>query len=337
MGLVDDESQELTVHDQLDLFGLDACVQAVLGNETLASADRRRALRRIEAASRVMCEVSPDEVAFLHAGLCQTGLPHSRPSTNWEPWQRSNGRFHLIVEPGTLVNQSGKAAHVGVPYGPKARLIFMFINTEGVKSKNVLLGRSMSAWMRRLGLHVSGGDNGTIRPFKEQTLRLGRARFSFQFEAEGGGIGVSDVQLADKLHLWVTDESAPWLEEVELTEKFRDHLREHAVPLCDHAVAYLSDSCLKLDFYAWAAWRLPRLQRPLRLNWQQLAATFSCSDEPKRLAERLRKVIPEVRTVYRDMRVEFTRGGLILFPSKPPVPKTLVQVQHQLRDCPEPC
>lgn len=319
----------LSIHSQLELFGIDSCIEFAFSQEKLPEKERVKLARRYEVAQRTMLEITPDEVAFLHAGLCQTGLPHSRPANNWEPWQRSNGRFHLVVEPGTLVDKDdGKARHVGVPYGTKGRLIFMHVNTEGVKSKTVRLGKSMTAYMKRLGLHVSGGKNGTIDGFKEQTIRLGRARFSFQFEGgqSTGVTDVNDIQVADKLHLWVTDENAPWLEEIELTDKFREHLKSHAVPLNEHAISSLSDSCLKLDFYAWAAWRLPQLKRPLRLNWHQLWATFASQDEPKRLAERLRRILPDVHDVYRDMNVEIVRGGMRLYPSKPPILKTLVAV-----------
>lgn len=330
--LVDQHGNPLGVHGQLELFGLERCVAGVELDPGLSPSQVRREIRRLEAAARCMAEIDPNEIAFLHAGLCQTGLPHSKPADDRDPWHRSNGRFHLVVEPGTIIDRlSGKPKYVGVPFGPKARLIFLHINTEGVKRRQIPLGRSMSAWMRRLGLHVSGGDNGSIKPFKEQNLRIGRARFSFQFQFEHvdetgrSGLGISDVQVADKLHLWVTDDDAEWAEEIELTEKFHAHLREHAVPLSDHAISYLSGSCLQLDFYAWAAWRLPRLQKPLRLNWAQVAATFSAAGEPKRLAERIRKeVLPEVYAVYRDMRIESVKGGLLLYPSKPPVPKTLV-------------
>lgn len=287
MGDRAEQQDDGSIHRQLELFGLERCVDMALADPALAAADRRQAVRRLQAASRTMSEVAAEDVAFLHAGLCQTGLPHSRPKSNDEVWQRSNGRFHLLVEPGSILNPAtGRSERVGVPYGPKARLIFMHISTQGIRSRRIHLGRSMSAFMRRLGLHVSGGENGTIRPFKEQTLRIGRARFSFQFEHydDGqAGLDIRDTQIADQLHLWVTDDG-PWLEEIELTERFHNHLKEHAVPLNEGAMSYLSDSCLKLDLYAWAAWRLPRLSRPLRLNWSQVAATFAAAGEPNKVA-----------------------------------------------------
>lgn len=323
------KDSQTSVHQQIEMFGLDACRDLVLSNKNLKPTERKKAVERLEAAQRTMLD-DLEEISYLHAGLCQTGLPHSKPESNHTLWQRSNGKFHLIVEPGSIVDPAtGRAEYVGVPYGAKARLIFIHINSEGMKSRHVYLGKSMSAWMRRLGLDVTGGKTGSITAFKEQSRRLGRARFSFQFETDmngkNTGVGISDTQIADKLHLWVSGDG-PWIEEIELSTKFFEHLREHAVPLSDHAISYLSDSCLKLDLYAWLAWRLPKLNKPLRLSWTDVKTHFSAQDEPRRFAERLKLALPEIYTVYRDMNVEVARGGLLLKPSKPPIPKTLISV-----------
>jgi hypothetical protein len=43
------------------------------------------------------------------------------------------------------------------------------------------------------------------------------------------------------------------------------------------------------------------------------------------LAQRVKAVLPDVLDVYPDAAVEITRYGLKLFPSKPPVAKTMVR------------
>jgi hypothetical protein len=343
---------EKSIHNQLSLFGVDGLKQALrdhsgtkkrkLISSLGGSADERalllelekvdkdldRELDRVDAAYKSTAFV--EDVSFLHAGLCQTGLPHSRPKSNDEVYQRSNGKFHLLVEPGSIVDpDTGKAYRVGVPYGAKARLIFVYINTRGVTNRSVSLGSSMSAWMKNLGLQVTGGADGSIRLVKEQTVRLGRARFSFQFEhhdAEGGStLDISDTQIADELCLWVNDNDR-WVEEIELTPKFHDHLRQHAVPLCDHAIHHLSGSSLKLDLYAWAAWRLPQLKKPQPLNWVALANTFPVVGPTHKVAGKIKDALIDVHDVYKDMKIDVTRNGLILHPSAPPIPKRRVVV-----------
>src|SRR3954449_931302 len=111
--------------------------------------------------------------ANLHSGLCQTALPHSRPADDSAAWERQGLTATLIVEPGFVKDmETGKRRHAGVPYGTKARLVLIYIQTLGVNDPVVPLGDSMSAWIRSLGLSVSGGPRGNIGELKEQILRL---------------------------------------------------------------------------------------------------------------------------------------------------------------------
>ena len=55
----------------------------------------------------------------------------------------------------------------GVPYGARARMILLYLQTQAVRtgSREVALGRSMRDWMERMGLSV-GGE--TARGLREQ-------------------------------------------------------------------------------------------------------------------------------------------------------------------------
>jgi hypothetical protein len=45
---------------------------------------------------------------------------------------------------------------------------------------------------------------------------------------------------------------------------------------------------------------------------------------PKKVAEKIRGILPEVMHAYPEANVEVARSGLLLRPSKPPVAKTVV-------------
>jgi hypothetical protein len=169
------------IHRQLMLFGADALRRTA--SAIPEPRERRRELGLIDAASAAMSELAEDDLAFSHSGLCQTCLPHARPASNDLIWQRSSGRFHLMVSPGVVRGADGRAARVGVPYGTRARLIMIFLQTEGVKGRTVSLGPSMSAWIRSLGLPVTGGPRGTIQAIREQSLRIARCEFTLQWTA----------------------------------------------------------------------------------------------------------------------------------------------------------
>jgi hypothetical protein len=316
------------IHRQLMLFGTDGLrrVAAALQDPK----ERRRELDRIAAASAALGEPAEDDLAFSHSGLCQTCLPHARPASNDLIWERNSGRFHLMVSPGVVRGTDGRATRVGVPYGTRARLIMIFLQTEGVRSRTVSLGPSMSAWIRSLGLPVTGGPRGTIQAIREQSLRIARCEFTLQWtarSASGGDETINrDQRLVSGLSLWHgQEEGVPWQATVELTREFHEHLREHAVPLMRDAIAHLKDNSLGLDLYTLLAYRLQRLEQPLLLRWQALAAQVGAdTSRVSHLAQRVKAVLPDVLAVYPDAGVEVVRHGLRLLPSKSPVPRTLV-------------
>ena len=226
------------VRQQLEMFGLDGarlCARAVGSSQK----ERTRLVRRVETAHEIMSALPKGgELSFLHSGLCQTCLPHSRPADNGAPWERRSGRFSLTVLPGGLDRGRG-FEYVGIPYGPKARLILIYLQTEGMKSRTVSLGASFSAFLRSLGQAVTGGQRGTISAVREQSLRISQCRFMMQWTSTDTTQQViANTQIVDRLELWRAGRDA-WLEHVELSERFHEHLREHAVPLDRRGIAHL--------------------------------------------------------------------------------------------------
>lgn len=323
-----------TFAEQLTLFGADHLRRIAAANADASL--RRREMARIDAAQAVMGEMSEEDLAFSHSGLCQTCLPHARPDSDDLVWQRRSGRFHLVISPGIVINRDGRAVRVGVPYGTRARLIMIFLQTEGVRSRIVNLGRSMSAWIRSLGLPVTGGPRGTIGAIREQSLRIARCEFTLQWSApvarpgeaaKGTETIIKDQRLVSGLSLWqAANEQGEggWSATVELTREFHEHLKEHAVPLHREAIAYLKQNALGLDLYTLFAYRLQRLREPLLLRWHALHGQLGSETTPHKLAYKLRQVLPEVLSVYPDARVEVQRSGLRLLPSRPPIPKTAI-------------
>ncbi len=320
------------------MFGVSEVIrraEMVSGNPN----EKRRALRRIEAAFDVMTELpGSEDLSFLHSGLCQTFLPHSRPSDDRHVWKRTAGRFSLIVAPGVISDDLavGPASagdgvrYVGVPYGSRARLIMIHLQTEGVKSPIVNLGKSLSAFLRSLGLPVTGGPRGSIGAIREQSLRIARCNFTMQWSdshADGSRRTVmADTRIVEGLDLWDSASGDEWSSTVQLSQRFHEHLKEHAVPLDKRAIGYLSGNSLGLDLYSLFAYRLPRLDRDLHLRWMSLQQQIGASEKKGfSLAQRIREALPDVLSVYPDAHVEVTSHGLLLKPSSPAVPKTTIR------------
>ena len=332
------------ISNQLELLGLEE-MRRRAKVEGATTRERSRSVQRVEVTHALMSELpSADDLAFLHSGLCQTCLPHSRLAENHAIWRRSSGRFSLIVTPGVLDDisplsrtgavtggkQAGGAAYVGVPYGSRARLIMIYLQTEGLKGRTVSLGPSLSAFLRSLGLPVSGGPRGSIGAIREQSLRIARCTFTMQWSETGQNgderLVVSDSKIVDGLELWRSASGKDWSGTVELSERFHTHLCEHAVPLDKRGIAHLSGNSLGLDLYALFAYRLPRLNHDVHLRWVALQEQIGSSERTTHtLAQRIREVLPDVATAYPHARVEVTPHGLLLKPSQPAVPKTAVR------------
>jgi hypothetical protein len=305
-------------------------------------AQRTRALNRVETLHELLSALpTADDLTFNHSGLCQTSLPHVRPSTNTTVWKRQSGRFTLMIRPGVMKGihsrvppthpvAAGEEDYVGVPYGPKARLIMFHLQTEGLKSRTVSLGKNLSGYLRSLGLEVRGGPRGTIAPVREQALRIGRCTFTMQWDAEDGNRTlITDTSIVEGMELWNTS-SEDWSGEVQLSQRFHDHLREHAVPLDRRGIALLSNNSLALDLYALFAYRLPRLKGPLKLTWDQVRGQLGSETSVKDLARKVRSFLPMVKRAYPNADIDVVMqtgrspGLLVMKPSPPPVPKTYV-------------
>ena len=103
------------------------------------------------------------QLGFMARALTLATMPHSKPEGN--EFVRKNGAFTM-----TMLAPSS----IGLPYGSIPRLLLAWITTEAVKTQNkeLILGDSMSAFMRELGLVPTGGRWGSITRLKSQTRKL---------------------------------------------------------------------------------------------------------------------------------------------------------------------
>ena len=110
--------------------------------------------RAVEAAAAYLSS-EDSEIGFLYSGWAQAALPHKRLPDDAH-WQVQTDRVTLIVQPGLRAIQGGEAVSVGVPYGSRARLILLYLQTEALKSssREVELGRSLHMWLTRLEIPI---------------------------------------------------------------------------------------------------------------------------------------------------------------------------------------
>ena len=93
--------------------------------------------------------------------------------------------FSLIIEPGKLFRHGEEEGTLyGVPFGPRARVILLDLQSEAIKtnSREIELGSSMRQWLDRMGIERGGK---TYRAFRDQAARISACRLTFAFKKHG--------------------------------------------------------------------------------------------------------------------------------------------------------
>ncbi len=281
------------------------------------------AARLIRLGSEIAME-PPARPDFLHSVLCQVGLPRRRVVGN--TFERMNGNVSLLVEAGKLWN--GKEWQPQpLPYGTRPRLALVHVSSEAVRTKSptVEVGHSAREFLLRLGISTGGEEYAN---FNRQLRALAACRMSL-----GVGLETLDTKPIKRFAAWASQsdkQRALWPGVIELTGEFYESLAEYAVPLDPRALAALKHSALALDVYSWLSHRLHRVRGPngAKLSWANLREQFGQEyRDPKDFKRELMKALVSVLAVYPDARIEKVPGGLTLLPSKPPIPKTSMQVR----------
>ena len=275
--------------------------------------------RELEAAATYMAD-EDSGVGFLYSGWCQAALPH-RKLPDVEGWQVTSDRVTLVVEPGMRPTASGKPEAVGVPYGSRARLILIYLQSEAIrtKSREINLDSSLRTWLVRLGIPQGGTSIAAVR---DQAERLSLCHLTFRVQS-GTSTGLINQSIVDTA-LFMDDEAGrgQFLEKARLSEGFFAQLQKHPVPMEEAAIRAVSNNSLALDIYAWLAYRLHSLPSPRPITWRALKPQFGASfGRLDNFRASFCLNLKLALAVYPAARVEVTENGLTLYPSSPPVSK----------------
>ena len=295
---------------------------------------KEEALRRVNVGERhlvrVAADVLTDEadgIGVMYSGFCQAALPHKRLPTD-EPWVRRTDQITLMVEPGRLLRPGDAGPEmVGVPYGSRARLILLYLQTRALRSgsREIELGRSMREWLQRMGIPHGGKSYAEVR---DQAARLSTCKLTFYYAAAKGRTGFSNERIVDDGMMMLDDDTgdrrpgAFFIERIQLSESFYAALRRHPVPIWEPALRHIQNNSMALDLYVWLAYRLHVLQLPTPVRWMALHGQFGGGFKALRhfrptFLANLRLAL----ATYPEARVDENEQGVILHPSRPPVAK----------------
>ena len=275
-------------------------------------------------------------ITYSHSVMCQTSLPlKDQPGTR--EWKNQNGRSVVLIEAGQVYDPSlADMVKVGLPYGTKPRLILLDWNRQAIlnQSADIPVESTLYAFLRRLKFPREGRVYNMI---KKQFTALAACQMTIgRTESDGSGTTGYGRIIRGMNILFVKDDRQRilWPNTVTLSSEYFASLVRHAVPLDEGALYLLRDSAVELDLYAMLAERLHRIPhaKPQFLPWTILHAKYG--EAYKRLREfrkRFLRHLANVRAVYPDAHIEEIKmnngqsRGLMLFHSKPPVRKLMVQ------------
>ena len=288
--------------------------------------------RLIESAVDIEAQ-DPESITFQHTVFCQTGLPYRDPGGQVREWEREQGAASLLFEAGKAKDpESGKWVELGLPFGPKPRLILCYLNSESLKTGSpvVEVEDSLTAFVRRLGLASKGRNMHIIKTqlgcLSAATIRLAVTKGPQPFQIDTKVVGAFDLWFPKNERQRVL-----WPSTVRLSLDYFESLQRHAVPLDERAVASLSHSAMGLDIYAWLAQRLHRVEigKPAFIPWNSLKEQFGhqyCRmDNFKRV---FRQTLDMVVTQYRAARIELDGAGMTARNSSPPIRGRLTHLRR---------
>jgi hypothetical protein len=276
----------------------------------------------------------PEDLAFQHTILCQTSLPAARPTDGRLVWERRQGRATLLVEAGKAINpRTGHFEQLGLPYGPKARLLLLHMNSEAMRRQSPVIPveDTMTAFFRRLMGRTQDGRQAKM--LKEQLSTLAAAQFRIGVtNADGDAALQVDTKVVGAFNLWFEKNESQrilWPAELRLSLDYFESLNRFAVPLDERAIAALAHSAVALDTYCWLAQRLHRIPADTSqfISWASLQEQFGQGYARLRaFREFFNGLLRQVHAAYPEARVDVDSRGMRLWQSPPPVRKRLVAV-----------
>ena len=313
---------------QLERSGLVPIGEAVSGlDDGPVSALREaspQARHHFTQADQVNLLVSASEadadLGFMARMMALCSLPRTNPG-NLKEYVRRNGPYTLYMTAG-----GGNK----LPFGNLPRLLMAYVSTEAVRTQSrvLILGSSLSGFMRKLGMSDdSGSPRGDRTRLRNQMRRLFNAHVQLVYEDERGEASVSS-SVADRTEFWWNerkpDERVLWDSKIRLGEDFFNEIINRPVPIDMNTLTALKRCALGLDLYLWLTYRTFALTRPLRLTWRQVYQQFGLhpakASDKRTVLNFRRKILRELKKIklaWPDLNYTTAPGLLILHPSTP--------------------
>ena len=262
------------------------------------------------------------DLGFMARLMALCSLPRTNPG-NRHQYKRTNGPYKLVIVAG---------ADNKLPFGNLPRLLIAWLCTEAVRTQNpeIVLGPSLSEFMRKLGIHTQSGGRGGMRTLiRNQMKRLFGCSVTLNYEDEQVSTSVNS-HIAERTEFWWNerkpDEPVLWQSKIRLGWDFFQEVIQHPVPLDMNTLNALKRCSLGLDLYFWLAYRTFALKHQQRITWRQLYRQFgphpdkaSDKNTVKNFRRKILRELKKIKIAWPGLNYSTAPGALILSPSTPAI------------------
>lgn len=294
------------------------------GTEKAATATKKRKRLVDEMISIMEHDASEmGMISYMAQMLVQMTLPHSElKGTNGLPvteYCKKNGRATLTIMTPSIYG--------GIPFGVVPRQLLMWLTTEAVRTKQreIFLGASLTAFLRDIGIQVTGGKEGSLTRFKRQSDRLFNSFINYDPGDDTNALR-SNLKITSSnksFSFWQSDGKPAWESHIVLDDEFYQSLISNPVPIDKRAIRALAGNAFALDMYCWLTWRMYSVKKYTKIPWEYLQMQFGAGYKDLRFfRRRFAEVLNQVLAVY-PANVSVEKEALILQPSGTSIRKLL--------------
>ena len=262
------------------------------------------------------------DLGFMARMMALCCLPRSNPG-NRSKYVRRNGPYTLGMTAGI---------NTKLPYGNLPRLLLAWVCTEAVRTQSrvLVLGKSLSDFMRSLGIyHNSGGRGGVQTRLRNQMRRLFGCTVQLTYQDEYGEQFVNSPIAARGKYWWNPNNNSTlpgWNSTIVIGEDLFNEIIRHPVPLDMNTLTALKRSPLGLDLYLWLVYRTFALRAPLRLTWRLLYGQFGAHPDKasdkfivRNFRTKCLRELKKIKLAWPELNYSTAKGVLILHPSTPAI------------------
>jgi len=267
----------------------------------------------LDAAMSIANQDASDrgDLGFTARSLVLCTLPHSDPKTTH--FKRKNGNYTLTL--------AALSDEIGLPYGTVPRLLLAWISTEIVKtkSKTLILGSSLSEFLREIGLSRQGGKRGDITRLREQMRRLFSCYVSCDYHDKNRD-ATDGFKIVKKAETWWhpqnSEQAGLWQSSLTVSDEFYDEVISAPIPIDLGALKALKGSAMQLDLYMWLTFRNSYLKTETAITWAQLQMQFGSGYvRIDNFKAAFLVALKKVKVVYPGADVRAVDIGILIAPS----------------------